>query len=63
MVPRFGGSHCPPSDRAGDKVAALGGYLELAAVFPGETVTLLIEPGLNITARDEPADSDSTTPE
>jgi len=31
----------------GDKVAALGGQLELVAVFPDETVTLLIEPGLN----------------
>jgi predicted RNase H-like HicB family nuclease len=29
----------------GEKVAALGGQLELAAVFPNETVTLLIEPG------------------
>jgi hypothetical protein len=30
----------------GDKVAALGGRLELVAVFPNETVTLLVEPGL-----------------
>ncbi len=29
----------------GEKVAALGGQLELVAVFPDETVTLLIEPG------------------
>jgi hypothetical protein len=29
----------------GEKVAALGGQLELTAVFPNETVTLLIEPG------------------
>lgn len=29
----------------GEKVAALGGQLELAAVFPDETVTLLVEPG------------------
>jgi hypothetical protein len=27
-------------------VAALGGRLELVAVFPDETVTLLVEPGL-----------------
>jgi len=31
----------------GDKVAALGGQLELVAVFPDDTVTLLVEPGLN----------------
>jgi hypothetical protein len=31
----------------GDKVAALGGHLELNAVFPDETVTLLLEPGLH----------------
>lgn len=29
----------------GERVAMLGGQLELAAVFPDETVTLLIEPG------------------
>jgi hypothetical protein len=31
----------------GDKVAALGGHLELVAVFPDQTLTLLLEPGLN----------------
>jgi hypothetical protein len=31
----------------GDKVAALGGELRLVAVFPNETVTLLVEPGIN----------------
>jgi hypothetical protein len=30
----------------GDWVAVIGGQLEVAAVFPDETVTLLIEPGL-----------------
>jgi hypothetical protein len=29
----------------GEKVAMLGGHLEVAAVFPDETVTLLLEPG------------------
>ena len=29
----------------GEKVAALGGHLELVAVFPDETVTLIREPG------------------
>lgn len=29
-----------------DKVAALGGYVEVVAVLPDESVTLLIEPGL-----------------
>jgi hypothetical protein len=29
----------------GEKVALIGGQLEVAAVFPEETVTLLIEPG------------------
>ena len=29
----------------GERVAALGGYLELVAVFPDQTVTLLMEPG------------------
>jgi len=31
----------------GDRVAALGGHIELVAVFPDESVTLLIEPGLD----------------
>jgi hypothetical protein len=30
----------------GEKVAALGGHLELVAVFPDESVTLVREPGL-----------------
>jgi hypothetical protein len=34
-----------------DKVAALGGHLELVAAFPEDSLTLLIEPGL-ITWRD-----------
>jgi len=40
----------------GDKVAALGGQLELIAVFPDKTVTLLREPGLNsaLAPEDEP---------
>jgi hypothetical protein len=29
----------------GERVASLGGHLELVAVFPDETVTLLREPG------------------
>jgi hypothetical protein len=29
----------------GEKVALVGGQLELVAVFPDETVTLLMEPG------------------
>lgn len=29
----------------GEKVALLGGHLELIAVLPGETVTLVREPG------------------
>jgi hypothetical protein len=29
----------------GEKVAAMGGYLELTAVFDNETLTLLREPG------------------
>jgi hypothetical protein len=40
----------------GEKVAALGGQLEIAAVFPNETVTLLIEPGPTH-ATDEPTSS------
>ena len=30
----------------GDKIAAMGGHLELTAVFENETLTLLREPGL-----------------
>jgi hypothetical protein len=30
----------------GERVAALGGHLELLAVFPKETITLVREPGL-----------------
>jgi hypothetical protein len=41
----------------GDKVAALGGHLELIAVFPDETVTLLTEQGLHT------PDSDDTPPD
>jgi hypothetical protein len=40
----------------GDKVAALGGHLELVAVFPDHSLTLLLEPGLN-TPGDPPDDA------
>lgn len=43
-----------------DKVAALGGHLELIAVFPTETVTLLREPGLHSSDNDD-KDADSST--
>jgi hypothetical protein len=47
----------------GDKVAALGGHLELIAVFPDETVTLLKEPGLHTSDSDDTApDDDSAEP-
>ncbi len=29
----------------GERVAVLGGYLEVVAVFPDESVTLMLEPG------------------
>jgi hypothetical protein len=47
----------------GDKVAALGGHLELIAVFPNDTVTLLREPGLHTLDSDDtpPADTDTDT--
>ena len=37
----------------GDKVAALGGHLELRAVLPDESVLLLREPGLTTTETGE----------
>jgi predicted RNase H-like HicB family nuclease len=38
----------------GEKVAALGGQLELAAVFPDKTVTLLLEPGALVAPQTNP---------
>lgn len=39
----------------GEKVAALGGHLELVAVFAEESVTVLREPGLDGDSKDEDA--------
>lgn len=43
----------------GDTVAALGGHVELIAVFPDETVTLLREPGLHTSGSDDSAQEES----